>query len=228
MRTITKTEMLDGFDSEPEAADDQDANGARRVIQGDKLKFSNDFVWVSGSDEEEVSPETELIVAERTRVLQKWGKEGAPTETRFLEPQEPWPNLKALNEKVPKSEWREAFGNMVGPYDAAWVLYLLDPLAGSKYTYVTNTTGGHMAVTDLTDKIRTLRMLRGRCHPVVRLGSVHMTTKYGGRERPSFVVMRWVRLDGNTALPVQEEQQALPAQSTEAESRFATCRKMLE
>jgi hypothetical protein len=209
---MTKAEMVDGFDVD---ADESDI-GPRRVIQGGKIKFTNDFVWTD-SDEEEVPGELELVVADRARVLQKWGADGAPLESRFLEPDEKWPDVDALNAKTPRSEWREGFGNMVGPWQCSWVIYLLNPLTGDKFTYVTSTVGGHMAVGDLSDKIRVMRRLRGaRVYPVVTLSDTHMQTKFGGRQRPDFKVVRWVALEGDTALPAPETPRALPAQEQSA------------
>jgi hypothetical protein len=207
MRKLSKAEMTDGFDADIEEQD----LGPRRVIQGGKLKFSNDGIWVN-SDEEEIPPTLELIVVDRQRTLQKWGKDGAPLESRFLEPNEAWPNIESLNAAAPRSEWREAFGQMQGPWQCSWILYLFDPASGDKYTFVTATTGGHMAVGDLSDKIKMIRQVRGRVHPVVTLASTHMNTKFGGRERPSFKVVRWVRLGGDGILPASPETPSLPAQ----------------
>ena len=209
MRTLTKAEMTDGFDIDIEEQD-----FPRRVIQGGKLKFTNDGIWVD-SDENEIPPTLELIVVDRQRTLQKWGRDGAPLESRFLEPDEPWPNIEALNNSAPRSEWREAFGQMQGPWQCSWILYFFDPVSGDKYTYVTATTGGHMCVGDLSDKIKMIRKVRGRVHPVVTLATTHMNTKFGGRERPSFKVVRWVRLGGDGILPASSETPpALPAQDT--------------
>lgn len=217
MRTMTKAEMIDGFDVDA----DEEGFGPRRVIQGGKLKFTNDFTWID-SNEEEIPATLELIVADRARVLQKWGQDGAPLETRFLEPEERWPDVEALNKAAPKNEWREGFGNPVGPWECSWVLYFLNPLTGDKYTYVTGTTGGHMAVGDLSDKIKIMRRLRGHVYPVVTLSDTFMQTKFGGRQRPSFKVVRWVSLDGDAALPAPEEApRALPAQEQPAAATTA-------
>jgi hypothetical protein len=212
MRKLTKNEMLDGFDVD---ADEQDV-GARRVVQGGKLKFTQDFKWVD-NDEEEVSANLELVVVDRARVLQKWSTDGAPLETRFLEPDERWPDVEALNTAAPRSEWREGFGSLVGPWQCQWVIYLLT-LLGEKYTYVTGTTVGHMAIGDLSDKIKVMRRLRGvHVHPVVTLSDTFMQTKFGGRQRPHFKVVRWVCLDGDAALPAPEEspRPLPPAQAAE-------------
>jgi len=92
--------VLDGFDS------DADEPQSRRVIQGTRLAFTNDFDWVDNNDET-MSRDRELIMVDRVRVLQKWIDQ-KPVETRFLEPNEKWPDVKAMNDGAPKSECRTA------------------------------------------------------------------------------------------------------------------------
>ena len=64
MRKLTKAEMVDGFDADIDEGDS--GGGPRRVIQGGKVKFTNDFTWVD-ANEEEIPPDLELIVADRQR-----------------------------------------------------------------------------------------------------------------------------------------------------------------
>ena len=82
-----------------------------------------------------------------------------------------------------------------------------------RFTYVTGTVGGNMAVGDLSDKIKTMRRLRGeQVYPVVTLADTHMKTRFGGRQRPHFKIARWVQLGGNgTALPAPPAPQASQA-----------------
>lgn len=172
-----------------------------------RLRFTNDFVWVD-DDEEEIEKGREFIVVDRERVLQKWGPDQTPLETRWLDPKEPWPDIEALNNNTPKKEWREgADGKQQGPWQAQWIIRLLDVRSMDKLTYPTSTTGGHMAVGDLSGRVKTMRRLRGgQVYPIVTLSDVHMKTKFGGRQRPHFEIVRWVYLgdDGN-ALPVAEK-----------------------
>jgi hypothetical protein len=179
---------LDGFDS------DADESQSRRVIQGVRVAFTNDFEWVDNNDET-ISPDRELIMVDRTRVLQKWVDQ-MPVETRFLEPDEKWPDVEAMNEAAPRSEWREGpSGKPQGPWSCQWIIYLVDPLTLDKFTYPTNTTGGHLAVRDISDRIKNMRRFRGEhVYPVITLSDAFMNTRFGGRQRPHFKIVRWVRL----------------------------------
>ena len=76
---LMKPEIVDGFDH-----DDADAPQGRRVIQGTRLRFSNDFTWLNDADEE-IASDLELVVVDRVRVLQKWiDQSPVKDETRFL------------------------------------------------------------------------------------------------------------------------------------------------
>jgi hypothetical protein len=204
VRNLMKNEMLDGFDVD---AEKQDNDAKQRVIQGVRLRFTNDFVWTD-DDEEEIPKDLELVVVDRQRVLQKWGPDNVPLETRWLTPEEKWPDVEKLNAAVPKKEWRDGINGPTGPWQCQWVLYLLNLQTLDKYTYPTSTTGGHIAVGDLSDRIKTMRLLRGaRVYPVVRLSDAFMNTKFGGRQRPAFKIMRFIEMgpDGTT-LPAGDTQ----------------------
>src|SRR6516165_6585134 len=182
--------VLDGFDS------DADESQSRRVIQGVRVAFTNDFEWVDNNDETMLR-DRELIMVDRVRVLQKWIDQ-MPVETRFLEPNEKWPNTKAMNEVAPRSEWREGpSGEPQGPWSCQWIIYLVDPLTLDKFTYPTNTTGGHIAVGDISDRIKNMRRFRGEhVYPVITLSDTFMNTRFGGRQRPHFEVKRWIKFGG--------------------------------
>jgi hypothetical protein len=190
---VPKT-VLDGFDF------NTDEQQIRRVIQGLRYAFTNDFTWVDSNDEE-VPRNREHIVVDRVRVLQEWGADQTPVgEPRFLEPTEKWPDVETLNNAEPKSKWREGpDGKLRGPWACQWVIYLLDPLTLDKFSYPTNTTGGHIAVGELSNRIKDMRRLRGEhVYPVVTLGDTFMNTRFGGRQRPHFEVKRWIKLGGES------------------------------
>jgi hypothetical protein len=211
-----KNEMLDGFDID--ADEEEQGGGKRKVIQGARLRFSNDFVWTD-DNEEEIPNDLELVVIDRQRVLQKWGPDNVPVETRWLAPKEKWPDVEKLNAEVPKKEWRDGISGLTGPWQCQWIIYLLNLLTLDKYTYPTSTTGGHIAIGDLSDRIKTMRRLRGRhVFPIVRLSDAFMNTKFGGRQRPSFKIMRWIEMgpDGAT-LPAGDKPQALTHEAQPAE-----------
>lgn len=103
-----------------------------------------------------------------------------------------------MNDKTPREEWTEGpNGQMRGPWQGQHVVYLLDPKTMDKYSFPTGTTGGKIAVRELRDKTMWMRRLRGpNVYAVITLADVFMNTKFGGRQRPSFKIVRWARLGG--------------------------------
>jgi len=142
---------LDGFDGFTDEAEgeDQDRFVGGRVIQGTRINFTNEAIWVDAA-KEKLPSDLELIVVDIGRVVQKWGKDNLPSGPPItLEPNQKFPDINALNEKCPKSEWRERFGKLEGPYQAQYVVYLWDPVTMNKYTWPTSTIGGHICVADV-------------------------------------------------------------------------------
>ena len=71
-----------------------------------------------------------------------------------------------------------------------------------RFTYVARTIGGGIAVRDLVDRTRWMRSFRGaNVYPIVTLSDTFMNTRFGGRQRPQFVIKRGVALGGEGALP---------------------------
>jgi hypothetical protein len=89
---------------------------------------------------------------------------------------------------------------MVGPWQMQHVLYLVDPQTLDKFTYPTSTTGGSIAIRELVDKVKWMRRHRPDANAVVTLSDVHMNTRFGGRQRPHFNVVRWIGLNDKGAL----------------------------
>jgi hypothetical protein len=196
---------IDGFDDDEDGVEGEDERHSGRVIQGEKLSFSNDFVWLT-ADDEEVPATRELCVVDTQRVVQKWVDKTA-VDTIFVPPGQKWPNLKTLNDACP-TEWRKDFnGNMVGPWQRARVVYFIDLNTMEKFTWPTSTVGGDICVREFRDKVAMMRKLRGaRVFAVVNLSDHHMTTRFGDRQRPDLKIVRWVALGPDGA--------ALPAPAT--------------
>jgi hypothetical protein len=190
--------LLDGFQGF-EAVD----SPANRLIQGQIAKFTNQATWIT-RDGEELSGTLELVAVNVIRVVQKWD-DGQPIETRVLQPGEKFPDVEKLNASVPQSEWREGpDGKLHGPWQAQYLLYLLNPNTVERYTYATGTIGGGIAVRDLVDRVSWIRSLRGaNVYAVVIPSNTFMNTRFGGRKRPHFVIKRWVPLGGDSALPAK-------------------------
>jgi len=184
----------DGFD-------DSDDDGGGSIIKGTKLKFSNEGEWTTGSGQA-IAADREFLAVEILRVVQKWPVGATAPETHILAPGEK-PDINALNDAAPREEWTEKFGKMVGPYQYALVLYLIDVVTLAPFTFVTSTAGGGQAVGNLREATRLARRIRGPgFYPRVRLADEFMRTAYGGRQRPSFDIVGYEVLRGgdNTTL----------------------------
>lgn len=196
--------VADGFDGvENDGVEDEEGQPANnRVVQGTRLGFSNDFVWLIHDDEE--FPKTrELCVMDTARVVQKWVNK-MPGEVILVGPDQKWPNVAKLTEACPKSEWGEDFnGRPQGPWQKQRVVYAVDLNTMEKFTWASGTTGADICVREFREKVRMMRQFRGaRVFAVVTLGDCYMHTRFGGRQRPDLKIVRWISLkpDG-TALP---------------------------
>jgi hypothetical protein len=186
--TNLPTTASDGFD-------DFDDRAPKSIIRGIKLKFTNNAEWLTATGEV-IAPDREFLVIEIIRVTQKW-VDGMAAETRILAPDEPFPDIEQWNAEAPRSEWREAFGRSVGPWQNSYVVYLLDPRTMAGFTFPTSTSGGFRAIQELKDSTRRARMLRGaNVFPLVTLDDVFMPTQFGGRRRPCFKIKKFVALGG--------------------------------
>jgi hypothetical protein len=63
---------FDGFTNEAEG-EDQDQFAAERVIQGTRINFTNEAIWVDAA-KQKLPDDLELIVWNIGRIVQKWGK----------------------------------------------------------------------------------------------------------------------------------------------------------
>jgi hypothetical protein len=191
---------VDGFAGYSDEVEGDEQQTSNRVIQGEIVKFTNEASWVTGAGEE-LPADLELVVIDVGRIVQKWN-DGIPVETRVLQPGEKFPDIAKLNETVPKKEWVEGpDGKPRGPWQSQHVVYLLDPRRMGRYTWPTGTVGGAIAVRDIVDRCCWMRKYRGaHVYPVVRLSNAFMPTRFGGRQRPYFDIVKWVSLDGGGAV----------------------------
>jgi hypothetical protein len=207
--TLPTVDGFDGFEDRHVGGDDE---GRVAGVGGDILKFSNEATWEL-RDGTQLPPELELIAVDILRIVVKWVDQ-KPVEQRVLAPGERVPDIEALNAACPKSEWGVDFNNNPrGPWQFQYLVLLLDPKTMDKYRYPTSTAGGAIAIRELVDKCKWMRRYRGEhVYPVITLADKFMNTRFGGRQRPHFVVVRWVALGGGK-----------PA--IEAPSRLRHCRR---
>jgi hypothetical protein len=198
LSTLMSTTALDGFSGFVQEVEGDDRPQSGSVIQGTLIKFTSEAEWVTGAGDE-MSRERELIAIELLRIAQKWIDQ-KPVETIIVPPGQKFPNIAAMNEKAPKSEWRENMnGEMVGPWQAQYILYLLDARSLDKFTFPTSTIGGGIAMRLLADKVAWMRKRYPDACMVVTLGDAFMNTKWGGRQRPHFNFVRWIGFGGGGA-----------------------------
>lgn len=125
-------EEIDGFEGYEDGVEGNDEQRGG-VIRGMLLKFTNDFVWVTG-DGEELPPGLELVAVDIARVVQKWADK-MPVETRVLGPGEKFPDVDKLNDATPRQEWEEGpDGKPKGPWQAQHIVYLLNLATMDRYS----------------------------------------------------------------------------------------------
>jgi hypothetical protein len=220
---VTKTNLppVDGFAGYEDRVEGDDEQQTGGVIHGALLKFANEATWVT-RDGDELPPDLELVAVDVGRVVQKWIDQ-RPVETIVLEPHQKFPDVQELNEKTPRDEWSEGpDGQPRGPWQSQHITYLLNIETMDRYSFPTGTVGGSIAVRELVDRTKWTRKFRGsNLYPVVTLGDVHMNTRFGGRQRPCFVIKRWVNLGADDkALPAPTEN--TPTQPARVESGART------
>ena len=225
------TKLVDNFEGWEDGIEGDDRPEGAGIIQGTLIKFTNEGKWVT-RDGEELPTDLELVAVNVGRVVQKWS-DGQPVETIVLEPHQKFPDVEEMNEKVPKKEWVEGPNKdkMVGPWQAQHILYLLDPKTMDKFTFPTSTVGGRIGIRELVDKTTWMRRLRGpNVYAVVLLSDTFMNTKWGGRQRPHFKIVRWVRLGGEggesvEALPPPTDKPAGQTTTAQPELPLATVKE---
>jgi hypothetical protein len=165
-----------------------------RLIRGSLLKFV-DGVW-STRDGEPIP--NLLLVMQITRGLQKW-EDGLPVETIMQKPGEQLPDVDDLNAAIPQDQWEKGLtGEPRPPWQLNYVVYLVDPATASTFTFSNSTTGARVGTAKLRERIEMMQTLRGMgVAAMVRLDKRPMPTKYGTKQRPEFVIEKWVTTAGN-------------------------------
>jgi hypothetical protein len=204
LKSETALVNLDGFDGytdESEAPDQEDFAPSARVIQGDRISFSKQGIWVDRA-KQPLPSNLLLLVHDVIRVVQKWGIDGMPADLpRILGSNEKWPDVEAMNEKCPKSEWRMYFNQLIGPYQRQKVVYLWDPtITMNKYTWATSSNSGMACVSDLVEKIQMMRQFKKvKAYPIVTLGSLLWSKRYN-TQGPNLIIQSWIKKDDSGAL----------------------------
>ena len=62
-----------------------------------------------------------------------------------------------MNESVPKADWVEGPDGLRGPWQAQYIVYLLNLETMDRFSFPTGTVGGGIAVRELVDKTKWIR-----------------------------------------------------------------------
>jgi hypothetical protein len=96
-------------------------------------------------------------------------------------------------------------GKPQGPWQRQRLVYFVDLDTMQKYTWPSRveTIGADICVREFREKVRTMRQFRGECvFAVVKLTDTYMPTRFGGRQRPDLLPVRWIKLGpAEPALP---------------------------
>jgi hypothetical protein len=93
-----------------------------------------------------------LIVTDIVRAVLKWGTDKTQRpETTIVPAGQPFPDVEAMNNAVPKDQWRQGPAGLQGPYQVQQAVVLLEPRSMETFTYTTSSIGGFIAVR-LTDE----------------------------------------------------------------------------
>jgi hypothetical protein len=143
----------------------------------------------------------EFVAVDVSRSVVKWPPDidgGGPIEVIAVRAHQPFPDIEQMNADTPRGEWRVGpDGTPRGPWQAQHTVHLLDPNTMDRCNYPTSTVGGAIAVRELVSKTMWMRKFRGEeVFPVVTLADTFMPTRFGGRQRPSFNVVRFVTFGG--------------------------------
>src|SRR6516225_9078973 len=201
LKSETALINLDGFagyTDESENQDQEDFAPHARIIQGTRISFTKQAVWVN-REKQPLPKGLLLLVANVLRVVQKWGPDGMPAgDPRILKPGEKWPDVEAMNEKCPKTEWRKYFDQPVGPYQRQSIVYLRDPYTWAIYTWPASNPSSLSCVSDLTEQTRWNRAATKEkaAHPVIRLTS-RLWSKKWGTPGPYYTILTWVAWNEN-------------------------------
>ncbi|HZZ21489.1 MAG TPA: hypothetical protein VFE60_02440 [Roseiarcus sp.] len=156
-----------------------------KLVRGMLLTWNDAQHW---RDRDGLEPPERLLVTGVGTALQRWlgGKPQVIVD-------KPLPDPDDLNAAIPASEWeRGVDGQPRKPWAHVVIVYGVDIAVGAPYTFISATTGAHIAFDRLMDAVQGMRMLRGdNVLPVVELGERPMKTKFGDKSRPSFNIISW-------------------------------------
>jgi hypothetical protein len=185
-KNLPATVAGDGFD-------DSDG-GDNRIIRG-VIMPCVDGIW-SCKDGTEFPPEESFLAMATTQALQRWQEERV-VESISKIPGRALPDVKDLNDAIPKGEWEAGINGPRAPWQHVYVVYLLRPVDASIFTVVNNTVGMRICYERLSERVKWMRSLRGeKIFPLVVRDKKPMTTQFGTKLRPELTIIGWRDLGG--------------------------------
>jgi hypothetical protein len=176
--------------AQPDADDDNFGAPATddRIIQGTLIRCV-DGRW---HDRDKLAVPSKLLALTTFTVVQRWrNQKPEPTIDGRVSS---LPDVGELNAEVPEVEWEKGIdGKPRPPWQRSEVVYLLDEATAQKFTFASGTVGAQIAVEELRDRVKWMRVLRGaRVIPIVELANKPMKTRHGvSKLRPHFKIAGW-------------------------------------
>jgi hypothetical protein len=176
--------------------------GSAGLLRGRRLKFKDNAYLIDGTDHlpEDIK---QLTVVSMSTLWTRW-EDGKPlhkvTPTGQTHPQRE--ELGDLNQ----DEWEAGLdGRPADPWRDGRHVHLVHDKTAEQFTFVTETVGGRIAVSNLKSQISLYRRVHPHACPVVELGRADMKTKVGVKQRPAFKVVGWIdpQPAGEPAAPKQ-------------------------
>src|SRR5271165_6422893 len=110
-----------------------------------------------------IPPDRQFLAIGMKRVIQYW-QGGVPDPSKDIveQPGVEFPDVAALNNKVPKEQWElDNAGNPRPPWSLSYAIYLLDMKDAQIYTHINSTKGQCRAFEALQGRIQWMCALRG-------------------------------------------------------------------
>jgi hypothetical protein len=161
-----------------------------------------------------LAPERRFIVLDKAA---GWVflKAGSPAEYLMQAPGQPQPARPECGEE---SDWPLDLNKQPScPWRWTRFLYLMDADSGETLTFSSNTSGGKIAIDELTQQIKSMRSMRRGAMPVIELSSVQMSTKFGKKPRPSFKIVNWRERTNRQEIDPDQEMPNYDYEADEAE-----------
>jgi hypothetical protein len=193
---MTPPDSIGGYTSETEGGGGSITTNSGRVrrYEGLKLNFEHKSAEWLDNYERKVTGR-EMIITDIIRRNVKW-LNNAIVDGHDLGPGEKFPDTDKQNEGCDESEWREFYGEDVGPWSNGHVVTFLDPETGLAYWWPTQTTsqGATWTIRDLAADIKRMREFRtALVYPKAKLVTVVMKSKkYADTNRPFLETTDWV------------------------------------